>query len=382
MKIFICIFFLINSVCFIIAAKDKQVVSSDKIQPTTEENILRDIGCFNRYNSINIETMPLKDNKSFSDHWEFVGVAINEPGYHVWGASPIWGNDGKVHLFAARWHVEHGFDPGWRSHSEIAHYVADSPKKPFKFSDMVLTGTEKNTWDKYGIHNPAIHKIDNKYVLLYISNDNYKQPPHPSNQKIGMLISKNLYGPWEKVGNDGCILSPSENPKHWTYKATNGVNNPALLQHPGGGFYLYFKSNKAKMGVAVAEKVEGPYVMLPNPVTKNNSSIEDGYAFIYNDKICLLTTDNHGIFETGGGILWKSEDGFNFNESESGFHKFEKYLPPHKLDNAKLIYGSLPKFERPQILMKDEKPAYLYVPSGANMNGVNHTIVYVLRFKD
>ena len=55
---------------------------------------------------------------------------------------------------------------------------------------------------------------------------------------------------------------------------------------------------------------------------------------------------------------------------------------PHKLDNAKLIYGSLPKFERPQILMKDEKPAYLYVPSGANMNGDNHTIVYVLRFKD
>lgn len=39
MKIFICIFFLINSVCFIIAAKDKQVVSSDKIQPTTEEKI-------------------------------------------------------------------------------------------------------------------------------------------------------------------------------------------------------------------------------------------------------------------------------------------------------------------------------------------------------
>jgi hypothetical protein len=32
--------------------------------------------------------------------------------------------------------------------------------------------------------------------------------------------------------------------------------------------------------------------------------------------------------------------------------------------------------------MKDEKPAYLYVPSGANMNGDNHTIVYVLRFKD
>lgn len=329
-----------------------------------------------------IVTIPLKDGKSFSDHWEFAGIAINEPGYHVWGSSPIWGNDGKVHLFAARWSIEHEFDPGWRSHSEIAHYVADGPEKPFKFSDVVLTGTGKNTWDKCGIHNPAIHKVGDKYVLLYISNDNYNQPPHPSNQKIGMLISDNLYGPWKKVGQDGCILSPSDNPKHWTYNATNGVNNPALLQHPDGGFFLYFKSNKSKMGVAVAENIEGPYVMFPNPVTKNNRTIEDGYVFVYDNKICLLTTDNHGILENGGGILWKSDDGLNFDEFESGFHQFGKYLPQHALDKAKQIYGSHPKFERPQVLMKDGKPAYLYVPSGANMNGDKHTIVHVLRFKE
>lgn len=44
-------------------------------------------------------------------------------------------------------------------------------------------------------------------------------------------MSDNLYGPWKKVGKDGCILRPSTVPKHWTYKSSNGVNNPALFQN-------------------------------------------------------------------------------------------------------------------------------------------------------
>lgn len=34
-----------------------------------------------------------------------------------------------------------------------------------------------------------------------------------------------------------------------------GVNNPALLVHPGGGFFLYFKSHGSKMGLAISEKL-------------------------------------------------------------------------------------------------------------------------------
>lgn len=273
--------------------------------------------------------------KSFADHWKFRGIAVEEPGYHLWGASPIWGEDGKVHLFIARWKTEYAFDPGWRSHSEIAHYTSDTPQGPFHFSDIVLNGSGKDTWDKCGIHNPAIHKVGNKYVLLYISNNNYQQPPHPANQRIGMLISDNLYGPWKKAGKDGCILSPSSDPEHWTYQAKNGVNNPAFLQHPDGRFLLYFKSQNSKMGLAFANQLEGPYTMSPKPVTQNKGTIEDGYAFIMNNKICLLTTDNHGIIERGGGILWKSDDGLDFNEYEAGFHLFSKYLPKETLEKTR-----------------------------------------------
>lgn len=43
------------------------------------------------------------EKKNFADNWQYTGIAIEEPGYTVWGTSPIVGDDGKIHLFVARW---------------------------------------------------------------------------------------------------------------------------------------------------------------------------------------------------------------------------------------------------------------------------------------
>lgn len=322
---------------------------------------------------------------TFADNWEFVGIAVDEPGYTIWGTSPISGNDGKVHLFVARWPCEFKVDPGWRSHSEIAHYVGNSPEGPFSFSDVAIKGTGTDTWDKYGSHNPTIHKVGSKYILLYIANNNYRQPPHPSNQKIGMAIADSPYGPWKKAGKDGLILSTPANENYWNYKAGNGVNNPALLQHPDGGYYLYFKSEKSRMGLAIAETIEGPYVQLPSPVTANDKAIEDGFAFIYKGKFALLTTDNHGIIEEGGGILWTSDNGLHFNTYEQGFKRINDYID---VDMSKVAvhYGPVnrkyAKFERPQLLLLDGEPKYIYMPSGTNIYGGDCTVSYVLKLKE
>jgi len=321
--------------------------------------------------------------KTFADKWKYVGVAVDEPGYTIWGTSPIMDNDGKVHLFVARWKGT-TVEPGWRSHSEVAHYIGSNPEGPFKFYDIALSGSAKDTWDKYGIHNPTIQKVGNKFVLLYIANDNPKQPIHPSNQKIGMALAESPYGPWKRVGKDGLILSPPKNKKYWNYNASNGVNNPALLQHPDGGFFLYFKSEKSKMGLAIAENIEGPYVQMPFPVTGNDRTIEDGYAFMHKGKFALLTTDNHGIIEKGGGLLWISDDGIQFNQYEKGFNRINGYL---NVDMSKVTvhYGlkerSYAKFERPQVLLVKGEPAYLYTSSGTNIFGGNYTVSYVLKFQ-
>jgi len=321
--------------------------------------------------------------QSFASSWEYVGIAVEEPGYMVWGSSPIQDEDGKTHLFVARWPKEFGVDPGWRSHSEIAHYVAPSPEGPFHFSDIALKGSGKDSWDKFGAHNPAIHRVGDSYVLLYIANDNPRTPPHPANQQIGMVLSSSLYGPWKKVHGDGLILSPPKDSGFWNFGASNGVNNPALLCHPNGEFYLYFKSEGGRMGLARSKQVTGPYHPLPNPVTSNDQSIEDGYAFLYKGHIFLLTTDNHGILEKGGGLLWESEDGENFTLAEQGFFRVDKYLDEKQLQHARRHYGGqIIKFERPQLLLIEKKPAYLYVTSGYHFFGKNTTASYVLRFKN
>ncbi|NND06392.1 MAG: hypothetical protein HKN87_08425 [Saprospiraceae bacterium] len=325
------------------------------------------------------DTVP---SKVFADKWEYVGVAVQEPGYTIWGTSPIVGKDGRIHLFVARWPCSLKVDPGWRSHSEIAHYVGNKPEGPFLFSDVALQRDTAATWDKFGLHNPTIHKVDNLYVLLYIANDNPTQPPHPANQKIGMATALSLGGPWRKVGKDGMILSTPDDANSWNYQSSNGVNNPAFLKHPSGRYFLYFKSHQAKMGLAMAESLIGPYVQMPFPVTENDKIIEDGYAFMSDGKVQLLTTDNHGMIEPGAGILWTSTDGIRFENFEKGMHRISDYTQVD-LSKVAMHYGpesqTYTKAERPQLLIIDGEPRYLYVSSGHNIYGGDCTISYVLK---
>ena len=169
---------------------------------------------------------------------EWKGVAIAEKEYSIWGTSPIMDDAGRIHLFVARW-PEMNVTPGWRKSSEVAHYVGDHPEGPFKFVEVVIRGSGKETWDKYGAHNPEIKKVGDYYVLVYIANTDYRQPPHPSNQRIDMLISKSLYGPWEKVGQNGLIIEKSTDPDHWTYQSTNGVANPTFFESEGEIWCLF-----------------------------------------------------------------------------------------------------------------------------------------------
>ena len=210
---------------------------------------------------------------------EWKGVAIQDDNYTIWGCAPIQDEKGKTHLFVARW-PEKNVDPAWRKSCEIAHYVSDHPEGPFKFSDVAIKGTGKDTWDKYAPHNPEIKKVGKQYVLLYIGNTDYHQPPHPGNQSIGMAVADSPYGPWKKVGTDGKILDAEDSSK-WCYKSSNGVVNPAFIAI-NGKYYLYFKArgkNGLRYGLATSTKLEGPYIISNDPVTDNNATLEDATAF-------------------------------------------------------------------------------------------------------
>lgn len=315
---------------------------------------------------------------------EYKGVAVQDDNYTFWGCAPIQDQDGKTHLFVARWQ-EKNVNPAWRKSSEIAHYVSDSPEGPFVFSDIALKGTGKDTWDKYAPHNPEIKKVGKQYVLLYIANTDYHQPPRGGNQRIGMAIAKSPYGPWKKVGKDGMVLN-ADNPIKWNFKSNMGVANPTFME-VNGKYYLYFKTKTTegilKYGLAIADKLKGPYNIQDKPVTSNKGTLEDGTVFTYQDYIYLLTTDNHGQNTgiVGGGTLWKSKDGLTFNLEDAtiGYDLLTTYYREYDPQKVVKIYGPDPKLERPKILMINNKPAYLYAPSGWNIYGGQRTIGHVLK---
>ncbi len=310
----------------------------------------------------------------WADRLEYVGIAVHEPSYHVWGCSPIIGPQGNTHLFVARWPVAAQFDPGWYTDCEIARYVSEKPEGPFTFKEVVLQGTGTATWDKVAPHNPTIHRVGTQYALLYIANTGKN---FPASQKIGMLVSKSLDVPWKKVGKDGLILAPPENPAIWSCSSVVGLNNPALLHHPDGRFFLYYKAMRAgdvrRMGVAIAENLEGPYIHHHAPLTGNSGTIEDGYAFAENDKIYLLTTDcDHGI-----GLLWASDDGITFGKPTLGFERMERYMNSAEVNAATCFRGR--KFERPQLLIQNGVPTHLFVAGGANIRRGDGSCSYVFK---
>ncbi|MGJ8642600.1 MAG: glycoside hydrolase family protein [Luteolibacter sp.] len=319
------------------------------------------------------------EDRSFADRLEYVGIAVEEPGYHVWCTSPVIGPEGKTHLFVSRWPLSVGFG-GWMTHCEIARYVADSPEGSFVFQDVVVKGSGKDTWDRQSPHNPNVQKIGEKYVLVYIANAGGQKQQRVATQQIGMMIADDPAGPWKKVSDDGLMLSPPVDKDVWSSNSTVGVNNPALLAHPDGRFFLYYKAMKKgdvrRMGVAIADKLEGPYVFEKEPLTNNRTEIEDEYAYVENGEIHLVTTHN----KAGTGYLWSSEDGLKFGEPILSFDKIESYLGKEKLKEAKVVRGK--KFERPQILIQDGKPTHLYVASGVNFNGGDGSYSCVLRIKD
>ena len=320
-----------------------------------------------------------KPNRSWADRLEYVGIAVEEPGYHVWGSSPVVGPAGKTHLFVARWPVENKFK-AWLTHCEIARYASDQPEGPFSFQEVVVKGSgEQGSWDFQSPHNPSVQKVGDRYVLTYIANAGGKKSECVSSQRIGMMIADSPEGPWKKVVENGPLLAPSTDPAVWCFESSVGVNNPALLEHPDGRFFLYYKAMKKgdirRMGVAIADQVEGPYVFNPDSLTSNKTTIEDGYAFCENEIVFLLTTHNR----EGAGYLWASDDGVKFGDPTVGFDKMSRYLDTNSIPKASVFRGK--KFERPQILVQDGHPTHLYVAAGANINGGTGTHSCVFRIK-
>jgi hypothetical protein len=169
---------------------------------------------------------------------------FSDPHWHIWCGAPTRTADGKCHLYFSRWPLDKGFAPAWAIYSEIAYAVADRPEGPYRFVNVALPARGKEFWDGTTTHNPNVLQQDRKFYLFYMGNTgDGNYPVHRNNQRIGVAVADRPEGPWKRFDRPIVDVSPDK-----TAFDSLCVTNPAAAVRPDGGILLIYKA---------VERVEG-----------------------------------------------------------------------------------------------------------------------------
>ncbi len=289
----------------------------------------------------------------------------------IWCGSVIRGEDGLYHMFASRWPKALSFSPHWLTNSEVVRAVSERPEGPYEFAEVVLAARGPEWWDGRMTHNPTIHRCGDVYLLFYTGTTYDGPTPEPgreaseemrlqarANQRIGLAVSRSVYGPWQRM--DEPILKPR--PGKWDGLITT---NPAAWVMEDGRVILVYKSvghqrDLLRLGVAVAESYQGPYVRASDePIFRFDDTgdhVEDPYVWYEDGVFQMVMKDMRGGIcgEAGGGIHAWSEDGVSWKLAE-----------PVKAWSRRVEFddGSareLRHVERPQVLVEDGRARWVF----------------------
>ncbi|MBR1676734.1 MAG: glycoside hydrolase family protein [Clostridia bacterium] len=221
-----------------------------------------------------------------------VNIALRLDGYYTWDSAVIKA-DGKYHMFTSRWSEKLGFGWNWVFNSEIVHSVADKPEGPYEFKEVVFPRRGRQFFDGMNTHNTCIKYFNGKFYLYYMGTtygdyipntnapiDTYYALETWNRKRIGVAVADDINGKF--VRRDKPLLEPRDC-SHWDCTITT---NPSVAIMPDGKTYMLYKSRKSicsplQIGVAVADKPDGPFERLTeNPVLADvGGDIEDPYIW-------------------------------------------------------------------------------------------------------
>jgi len=169
-----------------------------------------------------------------------------DSGYYVWCGSVTKGEDGKFYMLYSRWPLADGFE-SWPVTSEIAVAVSTNPGGPFKHLKVALPARGTKFWDGSATHNPAVVKHKGKYYLYYMGtsctapikkHEGYTHNwwLYRNTQRIGVAVADKPDGEWKRL--DQPVLSVS--PDSTAYDALM-VSNPAATFGDKGRVILLYK---------------------------------------------------------------------------------------------------------------------------------------------
>ena len=172
------------------------------------------------------------------------------------------------------WYSKGTVSPGYDA---TVWYATSNDGRNWIEQGMSLDKGVAGTWEGASVFTPNIMVAEGKYWLFYTgtSKDMHKKPFNPDS-KIGIAVSDSPNGPWERLASNPA-LSNSSNPEDFD---SHLVDDACLLIRDGK-YYFYYKGrqlgkgpSETQMGLAIADKPQGPYVRHENsPVIPGNHEV-------------------------------------------------------------------------------------------------------------
>ncbi len=187
-------------------------------------------------------------------------------------------------------------------YNSVIHYATSKDGRKWEQKGLALGKGKEGNWDDWGVLTPYVAEANGRFYMFYTGADrNYLKG---SGNAIGLAVANSPEGPWTRV-SDKPVLAPSNDPKAWD----SNINDDAHVIKRDGKYWLYYKGHPrgrqwflTQQGVAIADKIEGPYVKYEgNPVIKSGH--------------CVCVWPHAGgvaaISDIGKEILW-AKDGLHF----------------------------------------------------------------------
>ena len=204
-------------------------------------------------------------------------------GWFVWCGAAIKVGD-RYHLFASRWPEATKFPEGYRTHSEIVRASSAHAAGPYVFEEIVIGRRAAGKWDSGMAHNPAIHRVGDRFVLFYIGADVGSRF-----RRIGYATAPAITGPWTRRDEP---LDLGENVD---------ANNPAACFAADGSVKLMWRTADLRVCVSTAPSFAGPYT-LANRDAWPAAKLEDFFFFRTARGYHVICEDNVG--QVTGHVRW------------------------------------------------------------------------------
>ena len=171
------------------------------------------------------------------------------------------------------WYSKGKISPGY----DATVWYATSPDgHVWTEKGMALPKGKPGTWEAASVFTPNILVAEGKYWLFYTAVSRpYKKPYNPDS-KIGIAVSDSPDGPWKRTSVDP-VLKNSDKREDFD---SHLVDDACLIVRDGK-YWLYYKGRQlgkspgqTKMGVAIADQPQGPYVKCEaNPIIQGNHEV-------------------------------------------------------------------------------------------------------------